>query len=65
MRNNGVVMNIVRGNQMSRISCLTPDARHCRDIGLLHRRRHGMQTNIQSAVWQRGLDQSFVWIRFA
>ena len=28
MKNNGVVMNIVRGKQMSRISCLTLDARH-------------------------------------
>src|SRR6476660_8453761 len=28
MKNNGVVMNIVRGKQMSRVSCLTLDARH-------------------------------------
>ena len=35
--NNGEVMNIVRGNQMSRISGLPLDARHCPDIRLLDR----------------------------
>jgi hypothetical protein len=29
--------NLVRGNQMSRISCLTLDARRCPGIRLVHR----------------------------
>ena len=34
---NEIILNIVRGNQMSRISCLTLDARRCPGIRLAHR----------------------------